>query len=187
MSSRIDKSRSSLFPSIEKSYGEKMTHWFTIMEKLAGKKYLDQVAYLKEIYGFSQAHANALVMYSRGSESSKRFNAPTDFYKSVMPEQAKTIKAIFKAITTEFPKVEIVIAWNQPMAKVGKNYLFGVSASTNHIAIAPWDQEVLKTFAHKFNKGKPLKKMIQLPNDWEVDDKLIQRVIKASLANIKKK
>ena len=134
MSSRIDKSRSSLFPSIEKSYGEKITHWFTIMEKLAGKKYADQVAHLKDNYGFSQTHANALVMYSRGSESSKRYNTPTDFYKSVTPEQAKTMKAIFKAITTKFPQLEIVIAWNQPMLKRDTDYVFGASVSKNHIS-----------------------------------------------------
>jgi uncharacterized protein YdhG (YjbR/CyaY superfamily) len=156
------------------------------MDKLAGGKYLDQVAYLKDNFGFSQAHANALVMYSRGSESSKRFNTPTDFYKSVMPEQAKTIKAIFEAITTEFPQLEIVIAWNTPMAKLDKHYLFGVGASTKHISIAPWDQDVFTEFAPKFKEGKALKKTIQLPNEWEVDAKLIQRVIKASLANIKK-
>ncbi len=30
-----------------------------------------------------------------------------------------------------------------------------------------------------------IKKTIQLPIDWEVDDELIQAVIKASLANLK--
>jgi uncharacterized protein len=180
-----DGSREAHFPAIEKRYGEKMAYWFKVMAKLEGKKYPEQVAHLKENYGFSQAHANALVMYSRGSESSKRFETPTDFYKSVTPEQAKTIKAIFKAITTKFPQVEIVIAWNQPMVKVGKDYIFGVSASSKHIAIAPWDQDVQKAFAPKFKEGKALKKIIQLPNDWEVDAKLIQAVIKASLANLK--
>lgn len=163
-----------------------MTHWFTIMEILAGEKYLDQVAYLKDNFGFSQAHANALVMYSRGSKSSQRFSTPTEFYTSVTPQQAKTMRAIFKAITTEFPELEIVIAWNTPMAKLDKHYLFGVGASTKHISIAPWDHDVFTEFAPKFKEGKALKKTIQLPNDWEVDAKLIQRVIKASLANIKK-
>jgi uncharacterized protein YdhG (YjbR/CyaY superfamily) len=45
----------------------------------------------------------------------------------------------------------------------------------------------LKEFAPKFKEGNPLKKTIQLPNDWEVDTKLIQAMIKASLANRAKK
>ena len=180
-----DPSREAHFPAIEKKYGEKMAYWFKVMAKLEGKKYPEQIAHLKENYGFSQAHANALVMFSRGSESSQRFSTPTEFYRSVTPQQAKTMKAIFKAITTKYPELELVIAWNQPMVKLDKHYIFGASASTKHVLIAPWDQKVLKEFAPKFTEGNALKKTIQLPNDWEVDVKLIQAVIKASLANLK--
>ena len=56
-----DPSREAHFPAIEKRYGEKMAYWFKVMAKLEGKKYAEQVAHLKENYGFSQAHANALV------------------------------------------------------------------------------------------------------------------------------
>ena len=162
-----------------------MAYWFKVMAKLDGKKYPEQIAHLRENYGFSQAHANALVMFSRGSESSRRFATHADFYKSVTPEQAKTMKAIFKAITSKFPQLELVIAYNQPMVKVDKHYIFGASASTKHVLIAPWDAKVLKEFAPKFKEGNALKKTIQLPNDWDVDVKLIQAIIKASLANLK--
>jgi uncharacterized protein YdhG (YjbR/CyaY superfamily) len=180
-----DPSREAHFPAIEKKYGEKMAYWFKVMAKLEGKKYPEQIAHLRENYGFSQAHANALVMFSRGSESSQRFATHADFYKSVTPVQAKTIKAIFKAITTKYPELELAIAWNQPMVKFEKHYIFGASASTKHVLIAPWDQKVLQQFAPKFKEGNALKKTIQLPNDWVVDAKLIQAMIKASLANIK--
>jgi uncharacterized protein YdhG (YjbR/CyaY superfamily) len=124
-------------------------------------------------------------MYSRGSESSQRFATHADFYKSVTPVQAKTIKAIFKAITTKYPDLELVIAWNQPMVKFEKHYILGVSASTKHVLLGTWDDKVLMEFAPKFKEGNALKKIIQLPNDWDVDAKLIQAVVKASLANIK--
>jgi uncharacterized protein YdhG (YjbR/CyaY superfamily) len=178
-------SREAHFPAIEKKYGEKMAYWFKVMAKLEGKKYPEQIAHLRENYGFSQAHANALVMYSRGSESSQRFATPTEFYKSVTPAQAKTIKAIFKAITTKYPELELVIAWNQPMVKLDKHYILGVSASTKHVLLGTWDDTVLMEFAPRFKEGNALKKIIQLPNDWDVDAKLIQAVVKASLANIK--
>ena len=91
-----DGSREKHFPAIEKKYGEKMAYWFKVMKQLEGEKYPVQIAHLKENYGFSQAHANALVMYSRGSESSKRFETPAEYYKTIDAKQAKTIKAIFK-------------------------------------------------------------------------------------------
>lgn len=176
-----DPSRESHFPSIEKKYGEPMKYWFAVMKKLEGKKYPEQVSHLRENYGFSQAHANALVMYSRGSVSSRRFETPSDYFKSIKPEQAKTMKKIFGAIQTKFPKLELVIAWNQPMLKNGGEYIFGVSAASNHILLAPWNQDVLKEFAPEFAEHRVNKKTIALPNDWPVNEKLLQKMAKASL------
>jgi uncharacterized protein YdhG (YjbR/CyaY superfamily) len=176
-----DGSREKHFPAIEKKYGEKMTFWFKVMKEVAGEKYPAQIAHLRENYGFSQAHANALVMYSRGSESSKRFETPAQYFKTIDPVQAKTVKAIFKAIQSKFPELELVIAWNQPMLKKEKSYLFGASVATNHILIAPWDQEVLKKYAPKFSEFRVNKKTIALPNDWQVDAKLLQAMIRDSL------
>ena len=59
--------RASHFPAIEKRYGKPMSYWFTQMKKVKGKKYPEQMAFLQEEHGFSRAHANALVQYSRGS------------------------------------------------------------------------------------------------------------------------
>ena len=174
--------REEYFPLIEKKYGEKMSYWFKVMKEVEGEKYPVQIAHLKENYGFSQAHANALVMYSRGSSSSKRFETPAEFFKTVTPQQAKTMKAIFKAITSKYPQLELVVAWNQPMLKFEKHYIFGCSAATNHILIAPWDLDVLKKYAPKFRDYKVNKKTIALPNDWEVDVKLLQAMAKDSLA-----
>ena len=174
--------REAYFPLIEKKYGEKMSYWFKVMKEVEGEKYPVQIAHLKENYGFSQAHANALVMYSRGSTSSKRFETPAEFFKTVSPQQAKTMKAIFKAITSKYPQLELVVAWNQPMLKFEKHYIFGCSAATNHILIAPWDQDVLKKYTPKFKDYKVNKTTIALPNDWEVDVKLLQAMAKDSLA-----
>ena len=179
-----DGSREKHFPAIEKKYGEKMSYWFKVMKELDGEKYPAQIAHLRENYGFSQAHANALVMYSRGSESSKRFDTPAQFYKTIDPVQVKTMKAIFKAIQSKYPELELVIAWNQPMLKKDKSYLFGISAATNHILIAPWDLKVLKKYTPKFKDYKVNKKTIALPNDWEVDAKLLQAMMKDSLAGL---
>ena len=177
-----DSSRESHFPAIEKKYGEKMNYWFAVMAKLAGKKYPEQIAHLRENYGFSQAHANALVMYSRGSKSAQRFETPTDYFKSIPSEQAKTVKTIMKAIRAKYPKLELVIAWNQPMLRDGTKYVFGVSASKNYLLMAPWSTEVLDAFRPKLTDYKVNKKTIQVPSDWQVDSKLLQQMVKARLA-----
>ena len=177
-----DPSREAHFPAIEKRYGEKMTYWFKVMAKLEGKKYLEQIAQLKENYGFTQAHANALVMYSRGSTTSRRFEKPSDYYKTLSPQQTKTIKAIFKTITTRYPELELVIAWNQPMLRLEKKYILGVSAATNHILLAPFSAVVLDAFRPTLKDFRVNKKTIAVPNDWQVDTKLLQGMAKMRMA-----
>ena len=177
-----DPRRESHFPSIEKKYGEPISYWFTIMAKIEGKKYLEQISHLRENYGFSQAHANALVMYSRGSTSSRRHESPSGYFKSIDPKQAKTVKAIFKAITTKYPNLELVIAWNQPMLRQDKKYIIGVSVAKNHILINPFSNAVIEKFTPKFTDLKVNKKTVALPNDWDVDAKLLQAMAKMRLA-----
>ncbi|CAB4337618.1 unannotated protein [freshwater metagenome] len=177
-----DSSREAHFPAIEKKYGEKMKFWFSVMAKLEGKKYPEQIAHLRENFGFSQAHANALVMYSRGSMSAKRFTTPAEYFKSITPQQAKTVRAIMQAIQTKFPKLELVIAWNQPMLRDGDRYVFGISATKGYLLIAPWSRDVLEEFRPKLEGYKVNKKTIQIPSDWQIDTKLLHQIVKATLS-----
>jgi uncharacterized protein YdhG (YjbR/CyaY superfamily) len=179
-----DLSRDSYFPAIEKKYEQPMSYWFRVMSDIAALKYPEQIAYLRENYGFSQAHANALVMYSRGSKSAKRFNTVTEYYKTISPIQAKTMRAIFKTIKDKYPDSELVIAWNQPMLRLNGNYIFGGSASKNHILVSPWSADVIEKFAPKMEHLVVKKKTIGIPSDWTVEPKLILALVKARVSEI---
>ena len=180
-----DSSREKHFPAIEKKYGEKMAYWFKVMKEIKDEKYPQQIAHLRENYGFSQAHANALVMYSRGSTTTKRHDTPAAYYKTIDPQQAKTIRAIFKLITTKHPKLEHVIAWNQPMVRIGTAYIFGMSASKNHISFNPFSKDVLDQFIDEMEDLRVSKHTVAVPNDWKINEKLILKLVKARLAEIK--
>ena len=84
--------RSSYFPAIEKKYGQPMSYWFDQMEQIADRKYPEQIAFLKENHGFSQAHANALVMYSRGSTSARRHDTLDDYLAPFDETKQTTVK-----------------------------------------------------------------------------------------------
>ena len=176
--------RKSHFPSIEKKHGMPMSHWFAQMEKVAGKKYPEQIAFLRENHGFSQAHANALVMYTRGSKSSKRFNTLEQYLEPFDAVKKKTVKSIFKAIKAKYPKMELVIAWNQPMLKLGDDYIFGVTVLKNHILMAPWSKDVIAQFADRLEDYKVNKKTIQVPVDWKVNAKLLQDMARARVKEL---
>ena len=177
--------RESFFPKIEKKHGQPMKYWFQVMKDIKDWKYPEQIAYLKEEHGFSQAHANALVMYSRGSKSSKRFSTMDEFLKNEDATKKKTVKAIFKAIQSKYPKTELVISWNQPMLKYEDKYIFGVSISTNHILLAPFDTKILEKLAPKLKDYEVLKKTIRVPVDWKVDEKLLQSMAKEAISKLK--
>jgi uncharacterized protein YdhG (YjbR/CyaY superfamily) len=176
-----DPSRKAHFPAIERKHGKPMQFWFDVMKQLQGKKYPEQISHLRNKYKFSQVHANGLVMYSRGSKSAHRFNSVSDYYKSIDPIQAKTIKSIFKTIMSKYPALELVIAWNHPMLKLNDQYIFGISTAKNHILIAPFNSSVFKEFAPFFKEYKVNKKTIGLPNDWQMDSKLLLRLISAAI------
>jgi uncharacterized protein len=174
--------REAHFPAIEKRYGEKMAYWFKVMEKVKEKKYPEQMALLQEDYGFSRAHANALVMYTRGSLSSSRRESPTDYYKSIDPVQAKTIRRIFKIIKDKYPTLEFVMAWNQPMVRIDKFYVFGAGVSKNHILLNPFSKDALDAVMPQFSGFMTNKHTIKVPNDWDVEEKMVLRLIKARLS-----
>ena len=177
--------RESFFPKIEKKHGQPMKYWFQVMKEISDWKYPEQIAYLKEEHGFSQAHANALVMYSRGSKSSRRFETLEDFLRNESTEKKKTIKSIFGVIQRKYPKSELTIAWNKPMIKVNDKYVFGVALATNHILLAPFDTSILEKLKPQLSDYKVLKKTIQVPIDWKVDEKLLLAIMKLAIGKSK--
>jgi uncharacterized protein YdhG (YjbR/CyaY superfamily) len=179
-----DPRREAHFPAIEKRYGEPMKHWFTVMQSIAGKRYLDQIAHLRENYGFSQAHANALVLFSRGSTSSQRHATPTAYFKTIDAQQARTMRAIFKVVRTKHPELEFVIAYNQPTLRKGTQYVLGASALKKYLLINPFSKAVIDAFTPKMKELRVLKHSITIPNDWEIDEKLLLAMAKARIAEI---
>lgn len=176
--------RSSYFPAIEKKYGQPMSYWFSQLEERSDWKYPEQIAFLREEHGFSQAHANALVMYCRGSKSSRRFETFDDYLKTLDPTKRKTVKAIFAALTAKYPKMERVIAWNQPMVKLNEKYIFGVSVATNHILMAPLSADIIDEFRPRLAGYKVNKKTIEVPPDWKVDAKLLRDMAAARIGEV---
>lgn len=179
-----DGDRSKFFPAIEKKHGQKISFWINQLKDLETTKYPEQIAFLKEEHGFSQAHANALVMFVRGSTTSKKFDTPSTYFKSLEPQTARTIKAIFAAIRDRYPDLEIVMAWNQPMLRLGKDYVIGLSVSKNHITINPFSSDVLEKHAKKLVGYKTNKKTFIVPLNWEIDSSLLKSLSKARIAEI---
>jgi uncharacterized protein YdhG (YjbR/CyaY superfamily) len=179
-----DGDRTRFFPAIERKHGGPMSIWFDRLRELGAAKYAEQIAYLRENHGFSQAHANALVMYSRNSPSSKRVRTPDEFFASLDPTAAATARAIFASITKAYPKLELVVAWNQPMLRVDGKYVIGLGASKHYLLINPFSGDVLAAFADELAEYEVNKKTFRVPFDWKIDAKLLRGLTKARLAEL---
>ena len=57
------KGPASYFPSIEKTYGKPVAHWFSVLESAGDHKHMEYVTLLKENHQLGHGHANALVAY----------------------------------------------------------------------------------------------------------------------------
>ena len=66
------KGPASYFPSIEKTYGQPVAHWFALLDTLGDLGHMQQVAALKRDHGLGHGHANALVAYHRANAEGAR-------------------------------------------------------------------------------------------------------------------
>lgn len=63
------KGPASYFPSIEKKYGQPISHWLSVLDTMTGKNHMEMDAALKEEYGMGHGHANTLVAYYRAQNN----------------------------------------------------------------------------------------------------------------------
>ena len=55
------KGPASYFPSIEKKYGQPISHWMQVLKQAGPLKHMELVGYLKAEHQLGHGHANALV------------------------------------------------------------------------------------------------------------------------------
>jgi uncharacterized protein len=176
--------RSSVFPAIERKYGQPVSHWFELLSSLGDARYPEMMALLQGHHGFSRAHANAVVQWHRGSTSPQRFEGPQQFLTGLTLDQAATARAILAAIEQRYPHLELVMAWNQPMLRRGRDYVFGLSVATRHLTLNPWSTQVLEHFRERLAAGghRVNKHTFVVPLGWNVDADLLCDLVGARLA-----
>jgi uncharacterized protein len=177
--------RAQYFPAIERKHGEPIAVWLDRLADLDDDTYPAQMAHLRESHGFSRTHANAVVMYHRGSTSSRRFADVDHWFAETDDPHAATARRIFDAITADFPELELVVAWNHPMLRhPDGQYVFGLSASTNHLTLNPFSTAVLEQISARIDPKALNKQTFTVPDDWEVDAALLVDMIRARLAEL---
>ncbi|MES2503192.1 MAG: DUF4287 domain-containing protein [Pseudomonadota bacterium] len=57
------KGPASYFPSIEKKYGQPISHWLELVSGLTNMKHIEMVNWLKNEHNLGHGHANAIVAH----------------------------------------------------------------------------------------------------------------------------
>lgn len=191
MPSRRPTDRAASFPLIERRYGRPVAHWLRLLEPLRGARYPDQMELLQERHGVSRAHANTLVMYFRGSRSSRRHATPADYLASVDPVAARTVRRVMVTIRAAHPGLELVVAWNQPILRVRgtTKSVFGMSVSRHHALLNPFSRAALtappvarRIAALGLGGGSHT---LRVPLDWRVDATLLRAMVRVRLAELR--
>jgi uncharacterized protein len=97
-----------------------------------------------------------------------------DYLTSLDPIEERTLRAVIEFILSEFPHLEVKISWNVPQIHRRGQYVFGVSALKNHLALAPWSSRVIEDFRQRLETDKYVvrKNLFQIPTDWEINSEL---------------
>ena len=62
------KGPASYFPSIEKTYGQPMSHWFDAIKDKLDLPHMQIVAFLKDTHSMGHGHANAIVAHQLAAQ-----------------------------------------------------------------------------------------------------------------------
>lgn len=100
-----------------------------------------------------------------------------EFYHSLPEDQERATRLLVEFIATEYPELELVLAWNQPMFKHGSKYLIGFMPTKKHINLLTISDDATTRLASELANYKHGSRSIALPFDWDIDQTLIAKVI----------
>lgn len=94
------------------------------------------------------------------------------------PEHAAKLSSIFDWIEEQYPQLEKVIKWNQPLFIYNDTYIIGFSTAKGHISISP-EQATIQEFEKDIDEaGYSQSKMIfRIKWSQDVDYSLFEKLI----------
>lgn len=94
------------------------------------------------------------------------------------PEHAAKLERIFDWIEKQYPELEKVIKWNQPMYIYNGTYIIGFSTAKGHISISP-EQATIQEYEEEIDEsGYSQSKMIfRIKWTQDVDYSLFEKLI----------
>ncbi len=118
--------------------------------------------------------------------STPRFNSIEEYLAALDATKASTLRAVIDFILAQFPELAVKLAWNVPQIHRDGQYVFGLSAAKNHLALAPWSTLVIDAYRERLEAAGYVVKqnLFQIPVDWEINGELVKELVQARLAEL---
>lgn len=100
-----------------------------------------------------------------------------EFYAALPEDQRTHITSLVGYVQENYPQLECVLAWNQPMFKNGKHYVIGFMPTKKHTNLLTVSDTAITTLAPELTNYKHGTRSISLPFDWTIDADLFHSVI----------
>ena len=113
-----------------------------------------------------------------------RFSSVDDYLKSLDAPKGDTLRSVIDDVLAQYPELECKLSWNVPQIHRDGKYVFGVSASRQHLSLSPWSTQVIEDFGERLGGFVVKKNLFQVPVDWEIDSVLLGDLVAARLAEL---
>lgn len=103
----------------------------------------------------------------------------TEFLSKIEhPEHRTRMEEVLKWVGNEFPELDRVIKWNQPMFTHHGTYIIGFSVAKKHLAVAP-EQAGMNQFIDEINQAglDHTKELVRMKWTQPVDYTLLEKMI----------
>ncbi|GCF94089.1 hypothetical protein NRIC_19800 [Enterococcus florum] len=97
-------------------------------------------------------------------------------------EKREKMQGLFEWIHKEFPQLEPIIKWNQPMFTDHGTYIIGFSFSRNHVSVSP-EVKPMRTFADKIAEAgyDQTKNIFRIKWHQPIDHALLREMIATNI------
>ena len=107
------------------------------------------------------------------------------YIKAQDPTKAKTLEAMRKLLLEIEPKLDQTVAWKSAMFKYQDKFVVGLCAHKAHMSFSLPSSELLGTFTEDLKDFVVSKNSFQFGVDQVLPKKLVSKLVKARLAEIR--
>lgn len=113
-----------------------------------------------------------------------KFDSIEALYDSLPEDQRNALEALVVQTSKNFPELELVLAWNQPMFKLAGKYILGYMPTKKHINLLTVSDTAITKLGNELDGYRHGTRSISLPFDWKFERLLLNKVLQLRIEEL---